>query len=199
MCASIAGSACQEPQKAEPPVVTKARPEEKRALGYFRPVAGTSYLMAPISSRSKGEYGYESDKDAHNYVFFNTADESTQTLLPHNDHLFVATVSLPEKHEGDKEAPAAKWFLYGLVKSDTDGDRELTYKDRRSLYVSDAGGAGFKEVVTDVEHVYGHSLHNADTLILIYRRGSKKYVTRVYLPNREVVSTKELPTFGVDE
>ena len=199
MCAVISGAACQESKKPEPPVVTKARPEEKRVLGYFRQVEGTSYLMAPVSSRSKGEYGYESDKDAHNYVFFNTANESTLTLLPNNDHLFVATVGLPEKREGNKEAPPVQWFLYGLVKSDTDGDKELTYKDRRSLAVSDAGGGGFKEVITDVEHVYGQTLGDANTLFVIYRKDSKKYVTRINLPSREVTSTKELPTFGVAE
>jgi len=199
MCAAIAGAACQEPRKAEPTAVSKARPEEKRVLGYFRLVEGTNYLMAPISSRSRGEYGYERDKDAYNYVFFNTADESTLTLLPHNDHLFVATMSLPEKREGDKESYTVHWFLYGLVKSDTDGDEELTYKDRRTLCISDAGGAGFREVITDVEQMYGHSLHDTDTLVVIYRRGSKNYATRINLPSREVVSTKELPTFGVAE
>lgn len=59
--------------------------------------------------------------------------------------------------------------------------------------------AGFKEVIVDVEQVYGHTLHDADTLLVIYRKGSKKYVTRINLPSGEAVSTKELPTFGVVE
>ena len=120
-------------------------------------------------------------------------------LLPTNDHLFVSSVSLPEKREGDKEPLKVLWFLYGLVKMDTDADKELTYKDRRSLCVSDAGGAGFKELIVDVEQVYGHTLHDTDTLILIYRKNSKKYITRINLPSREAVSTKELPDFGVVE
>lgn len=198
-CVVIGGAACQDSRKPEPPV-TKARPEAKRVLGYFNPVAGTSYLMAPINSTTGGSsYKYDGDREAHNYVFFNTADESTLTLLPNNDHLFVATVSLPERHDGDKEAPPVKWFLYSLVTSDTDGDKELTYKDRRTLCVSDAGGVGFKELLTDVEQVYGQTLHDADTLLIIYRKGAKTYVTRINLPNRQVVSTKELPSFGVTE
>jgi hypothetical protein len=132
-------------------------------------------------------------------VFLNSADESTLTLLPTNDHLFVTTVSLPEKREGDKEPLKVQWFLYGLVKIDTDADKELTDRDRRSVCVSDAGGGGFKEVVEDVEQVYGHSLVDSDTLLLIYRKASKKYLTRISLPKREIVSTKELPTFGVDQ
>jgi hypothetical protein len=132
-------------------------------------------------------------------VFLNSADESTLTLLPTNDHLFVATLSLPEKREGDKEPFKVEWFLYGLVKSDTDGDKELTDKDRRSICVSDAGGVGFKEVVEDVDQVYGHSLVDSDNLLVIYRKASKKYLTRISLPKREIVSTKELPSFGVDQ
>lgn len=201
--ATIFGTACKVTDRIEPPI-TKARPETKRVLGYFTPVTGTTHLMAPIISGSSSERSSSSSSnanggDAYNYVFLNSADESTLTLLPTNDHLFVATVSLPEKREGDKEVLKVQWFLYGLVKSDTDADKELTTKDRRSLCVSDAGGAGFKEVVEDVDQVYGHSLVDSETLILIYRKAAKKYLARINLPKREVVSTRELPTFGVDE
>src|SRR5687767_14462173 len=81
--AVIIGTACREAQRVEPPV-TKARPEVKRALGYFSPVAGTSHLRAPITSVSSGGYSssYDRDNEAYNYVFFNSADESTLTLLP---------------------------------------------------------------------------------------------------------------------
>lgn len=195
------GTACQS-QRVEPPV-TKARPDTERVLGYFRPVMGTSHLIAPIVSKNSGDYSvssnYDSGRGAYNYVFVNSADESTLTLLPTNDYLFVSTVSLPEKREGDKEPFKVQWFLYGLVKMDTDSDRALTYKDRRSLCVSDAGGSEFKEVIVDVEHVYGHTLRDADTLIVIYRKGSNKYLTRINLPSREAVYTKEIPDFGVAE
>jgi len=200
----ILGAACKVTDRTEPPV-TKARPETKRVLGYFTPVPGTTHLMAPIisgsteRSSSRSSYSYESGQIAYNYVFLNSADESTLTLLPTNDHLFVATVSFPEKHAGDKEPFKIEWFLYGLVKTDTDGDKELTDKDRRSVCVSGAGGGGFKEIVEDVDQVYGHSLVDSDTLLVIYRKASKKYLTRINLPKREIVSTKELPSFGVDQ
>jgi hypothetical protein len=197
------GAACKVTDRTEPPV-TKARPETKRVLGNFTPVTGTTHLMAPIisgrsSERSSSSSSYDSGQDAYNYVFLNSADDSTLTLLPTNDHLFVGILSLPEKREGDKEPPKAQWFLYGLVKTDTDADQELTARDRRSLCVSDAGGGGFKEIVEDVDQVYGHSLIDSDTLLVIYRKGAQKYLARINLPKREIVSTKELPTFGVDQ
>jgi hypothetical protein len=199
LCTVIWGTGCKISQKSDPPV-TRARPEAKRALGYFRPVEGTSYLVAPITSTgSYSSSSYDSGNEAHNYVFVNSADESTLALLPTNDYLFVGTVSLPEKPASEKEPLKVQWFLYGLVKVDTNADKELTHKDRRSLCVSDAGGAGFKELITDVDEVYGHSLRDADTLIVIYRKDSKKYLTRISLPSREAVSTKELPDFGVVE
>jgi hypothetical protein len=202
ICTIITGTACKMSQTAEPPV-TKSNPEVKRVLGYFRPVEGTSYLMAPITSGSGSSYSsssnYDSGNQANNYVFVNSADESTLTLLPTNDHLFVGTVSIPEKPAGEKEPLKVQWFLYGLVKVDTNADKELTHKDRRSLCVSDAGGAGFKELILEVDEVYGHSLRDADTLIVIYRKASKKYLTRISLASREAVSTRELPDFGVVE
>lgn len=199
VCAVTLGTACQMSQKVEPSAATKSRPDAERFLGHFQSVDGTSYLMAPINSRNgKADYGYDSGRNVHNYVFFNGEDESTLKLLPDNDCLFVAITSLPEKREGDKEARQVQWYLYQIIEADTNGDEELSDKDRRSLAVSNAGGAGFKEVITDVEHVYGQGLHN-DTLLIIYRKNSKKYVTKISLPNREAVSTTELPTFGVAE
>ncbi len=199
VCIIMMGVACQSSQKNDSPEVTRSKPDAKRLLGYFKPVEGTRYLIAPVTSRSGYEYRYDSNKDAHNYVFFNTADESILTLLPSNDYLFVETLSLPEKREGDKEAHTVRWFLYGIVRADTNGDKELNYKDQRSLSVSDAGGVGFKEIITDVEQVYGQALADGETLIVIYRKGSKNYTSRIDLPSREVISTKEMLTFGIAE
>ena len=194
------GVGCMNGAPVNAPPLARANPNAKRKLGNFRPVNGTGYLVAPILSEGKSEYSsssYESG-NTHNHVFFNVAEESTLMLLPTNDQLLVATTSLPEKRESDKEFPTTQWFLYNIIKTDTDGDKEFTFKDRRSLAVSDAGGAGFKEVITDVEQMLGQTLHDANTLIIIYRKNMKNYSARVDLPGRQVVSEKEMPPFGVE-
>jgi hypothetical protein len=161
-------------------------------LGSFQPVEGTKYLMAPINSESKGEYSKGSYDNVHNFVFFNTADESTHALLPANDYWITQTKSFPEKDEGNRHPVVIQWFLYFLVKSDTDGDKELTHKDNKTLAVSDAGGVGYTEIISDVEQVYGHALGDANTMFLFYRSQSKKRVAKIDLPSKRVVSTTEL-------
>lgn len=201
LCIVMAGAGCQRTPEDKPPILIQARPDEKRVLGSFRTVEGTNYLMAPISSTRESGYSSESYTVAYNYLFFNTIDDSTQTLLPHNDYLFVSTVALPERREGgaEDEPPPVQWFLYSLVKVDTDGDKALTDQDQRSLYVSSPDGAGFKEMVSDIEQLYGHALPDANTLVVLYRKGAKNYTTRINLPRRQEISTKELPRLGVSQ
>jgi hypothetical protein len=79
-----------------------------------------------------------------------------------------------------------------VVKSDTDGDKKLTYKDNKVLAISDAGGVGYTEIISDVEEVYGQADSEANSLYVIYRSQSRKYVAKIDLLNRKVVSTKEL-------
>ena len=85
-----------------------------------------------------------------------------------------------------------------LGKDDTDGDRKLTYKDQRTLAISDSGGLGYAEIIPHVEHIYGQVLRDTNTLLVIHKTGSKKYTTRIDLPNRTVVSMNEIATPGSD-
>lgn len=195
---AISGTACRSSQEAKPDVVvSRANPEAGRLLGQFKTVDGTNCLMAPINPDKKGEY-YDSSREVHNYVFYDTASEFTRQLLPTNDYLIATTFGFPERREGEKEIPHTRWFLYGVVKADTDEDKKLSSLDRNVLAVSDACGDGYTEIVTDVEQVFGHALRDENTLVLIYRKNSKKYVSIVDLTRRSVTSTKELPSLGAD-
>jgi hypothetical protein len=150
-------------------------------------------LMAPIDSETRGESFLKESAHAgqHNYVFLNTADESTHQLLPTHDYLITNAIRLPEERPPQHE-PGVQWFLYFLIKDDTDGDKKLTYKDRRTLAVSDSGGWGYTEVIQEVEQVYGQTLRDPNTLLIVFKKASKRYLAKVDLPGRKLVSTKEL-------
>lgn len=202
----IAGvAACRGVEHNPPPVITKANAEQKRILGDFRRIAGTNFMLAAINSTASGESflsissssGYGSSSSAHNYVFLDVTNNQTRLLLPNNDGLVVAAVSLPERRERDVE-PDVKYFLFGIVRADTDADKQLDGDDRRVLAISDAGGGGYREIIAEVEHVFGYTMTNPDTLVVVYKRGGKHFATRVDLPSREIVTTSELPSFGID-
>jgi len=193
ICLTLTGVACRDLPATAPDGSLKANTGAKRTLGTFRPVEGTTYLMAPVTSQSEGEYSKSEYNNVHNHVFFNTVDESTRVLLPTDDYWILETKSLPERQEdSDRQAPAIQWFLYFLVKFDTDGDRKLTHKDNRTLAVSDAAGDGFVEIIPDIEQIYGQALRDDKTLLVIFRTQSKKHVAKIDLPNKKIVSTKEL-------
>jgi hypothetical protein len=171
----------------------RVRPNVKRSLGLFSPVTGSTYLMAPIQSENDGEYSAKgSSSNIHNYVFFNTVDESVHTLMPTNDYWIVERSSFPEAIDRNEKSESVQWCLYSIVKQDTDGDKALTYKDRRTLAISDATGTGFTELISDVEEIYGQVIRESRTLFVLYRSKSKKNVAKIDLPNRKVISTKEL-------
>src|SRR5947207_3254999 len=153
ICVTLTGVGCRALPATAPDGGIKANAGAKRTLGAFRPVSGTTYLMAPVTSQTEGEYSKGESHNVHNHVFCNTVDESTHVLLRTDDYWIVETKSLPERQEAaDREPAAVQWFLYFLVKLDTDGDRKLTSKDNKTLAVSDAGGVGFAEIIPDIEH-----------------------------------------------
>ena len=194
ICMALFYTGCQNSPTASSDIAPVANAGAKRTLGLFQPVYGTKYLMAPITSEGKGDY-FSSKGDyanTHNFAFFNTADESVRALLPANDYWIVETKRFPAKEEAGEQPVPVQWFLYSLVKSDTDGDKKLTYKDNKVLAISDAGGVGYTEIISDVEEVYGQADSEANGLYVIYRSQSRRYVAKIDLLNRKVVSTKEL-------
>jgi hypothetical protein len=182
--------------------VTRANPKAERVLGLFSKVEGTTYLLAGIFAKEEGGFlkgiengGYGSGSGyssaVNNYVFFNTADDSTHRLLPHNDSLILRAQRFPDKDKAD-------WFVYDVVKSDTNDDKELSSKDRFTIAMSDGGGNGYSELIPSVETRLGDTLTDGNTLLILYVKDSKKYYSRIDLPNRKVTATNELPSLGND-
>ena len=174
-----------------------------KVLGKFEPIEGTDYLVAPILPAISSSYSYSSYDSssswgvAYNYVFLNRTNDTFQQLLPTNEYVitFTEPLALPD---ANAETLITHWWLYGIIKSDTNGDKALTLEDRITLAISDVGGTGYTEIITDVDEVYGHTLRDETTLLIIYRSNDHKYLTGIDLPGRSIVATAELPSLGSD-
>jgi hypothetical protein len=190
--------------QTEGPSVTRANPKTKRSLGGFRRVEGTQYLWATIGSEEGRGYSYfDSSKSSYggnvyNYVFFDTISESTDRLFPTNDYLIVGTTRYPELKDGDTTALPVQWFLYSLVKKDSNGDKEFTYEDKKTIALSDCSGKNYVEVISDVESIFGQSQRDSNSLIVFYNKDAKRYFSVIDLPNKKLLTTKELPSLGDD-
>jgi hypothetical protein len=191
------------PAVGPPPTPT---PAPKKALGGFAPIRGTDYLVAPIlrdvtarasSGFSMSSPGY-TPETTHNLIFLNQRDETIRQLLPTNDQVFVYRESFPEQGEEDEEVVPVAWFLYGVVAADTNDDGQLDQGDRQTLAISDVGGQGYTEVLSDVETVLGTTQRDSNTLLIIVRQGGAYQLARIDLPSRTLAALTPFPSLGPD-
>jgi hypothetical protein len=191
------------PATASQPTPT---PAPTKVLGAFAPIHGTDYLVAPIvrdaTAREEGGFSLSSPgytpATTHNLIFVNQRDETIRQLLPTNDQVLVYRESFPEQREDDEEPLPITWFLYGIVAADTNGDEQLDQGDRQTLAISDAGGVGYTEVLSDVEIVLGTTLRDPSTLLVIVRQGGAYQLARIDLPSRTLANLTPFPPLGPD-
>lgn len=203
LCLSACATPGTTPSDAPAPTPTSA----PKALGAFDPIHGTDYLVAPIvrdaAARETSGFSFSSSPGytpatTHNLVFLNQRDERIRQLLPTNDQVFVYRESFPEQRDEDEDPPPIAWFLYGIVAVDSNDDSQLDQEDHQTLAISDAGGVGYTEVLTDVETVLGTTLRDPDTLLVIVRQGGAYQLARIDLPGRRLATLTPFPPLGPD-
>lgn len=204
-CTQLLGGSNSSETSSEP--APTLQPVEK-VLSVFSPIAGTNYLMARISadpgSRERSgnpltwiESSYSSSGyETYNYVFFDLSSETYHRLLPTNDTVIPQIMGFPvaEYNSAEPAVPPLpiEWWLYVMVKVDTDKNGHLDYEDKQTLGISDVGGNGFAEVITDVDNLLGEIYKDGPTLFVIYNSNQKNYIAKINLPTREVVTTTEM-------
>ncbi len=167
----------------------------------FEKIAGTGYLVAPVYSAQSYSIGLK-DKEAsavRNYLFVNVSDKSSRWLIASNDRLILSMERI--SNDGvigtlGYAAPPAKWLVFQVVASDTNGGRRLTEADRRLIGVADGDGSHYAEVLRDADAVLGKTWQPGDNLLIVYSAHGKHFVAEIKLADRKVSATKELPKLG---
>ena len=203
------GSSCNQTVRTSNSngVENTPQPVEKH-LSAFRPIEGTSYMIADISGNPQLEergsfspfrwlesgYSGYSGYEVYNYVFFSTETEAFNKLLPTNEHVVVRIVGFPPGTPTEKpeDFKPVQWWLFMLAKADTNENGKLDSQDQLTLGVTDVGGNNPTELIPEAESVLGHMRKDDETLFVIYHSLNKNYVTKVNLPNRQLVSTNEM-------
>lgn len=180
-----------------------------KELDAFEPVPGTPFLVAPIVNlKDRAGAGFSSSFVSssysgggpiiRNYVFLNPASETFQRVLPSNGWRILARTGFPEQYPSATAREPTTWFVYHIVKTDTNGDGQMTYGDTLTIAVSDAAGGDYTELISDVDGINTTSLRDPSTLLVVYRSQARSWLARVDLKTRQVVNTSELPSFGPD-
>jgi hypothetical protein len=193
-------------QESEP--APTLQPVEK-VLSTFNPINGTDYLMAGIvaipgdreSSLNPLEWinssSYSSySSNTYNYVFFNLATEQYHRLLPSNEYAIYQTSGFPtlqyDPANPNQPAPTVEWWVYTVIKKDTDGNGYLGNGDDLTIGLSDVGGNGYTELIENVDVVLNQIYKDGSALFIIYSADEKNYIAKINPSTREVLSTIEM-------
>lgn len=193
-------------QESEP--APTLQPVEK-VLSPFNPIQGTKYLMAGViaapATREESlnildwinRSGYSSYSfNTYNYVFFDLETEQYHRLLPANEYAIYQTSGFPtlqyDPANPDQPAPTVEWWVYSVIKKDTDGSGGLGGGDDLTIALSDVGGNGYAELIENVEAILGQVYKNSSALFIIYSADAKNYIAKINPSTREVVSTTEM-------
>lgn len=184
------------------------QPVEK-ILSTFTPIKGTDYLMAgiitapatresslnPLEWINSSSYS-SSSSGTYNYVFFNLSTEENKRLLPTNDYVIYQTSGFPalqyDPANPDQPAPTVEWWVYSIVKKNTNTDGYLGYGDKLTISISDVGGNGYTELIDNVDNILGQIYQNSSTLFIMYNSDQKNYIAKISPSTREIISTTEL-------
>ncbi|MEO1429019.1 MAG: hypothetical protein AAFV71_08160 [Cyanobacteria bacterium J06633_8] len=164
----------------------------KASLGNFRELEGTSYLIAPINYQQdyrQNSYA-KGASTTRNYLFVNANDKSAQRLVPENDYLFLNAQEVFLERRAGK---IARGMWYEVVKADSNDDKRLDEKDKKTIAVSDVSGSDYTEVIDEVDRLLGSHQKSSKTLLVFYELDGREYVGEINIPKRVLVEQQVLP------
>ena len=185
------------------------KPVEK-TLSSFTPVSGTDYLMAGIvpieatrdTSRNPFEWisnsGYSSYSSyaTYNYVFFNTQTEEYHRLLPDNNSVILQTAGFPQPvydpNDPTKPAPPIEFWIFNIIKADTNNDTYFDYRDKPTIGIADVSGSNYIELIQNVDAIQSQYYKDPSNFFIIYNVNQTNFIAKVNPITRQIVSTTEM-------
>jgi hypothetical protein len=199
------------PQSSAPNVEEPAAPVPvEKTLSSFNPITGTDYLMAgivpaevtrdsslnPFEWISRSGYSGYSSYTTYNYVFFNTQTGEYHRLLPENNSVIHQTAGFPQlvydPNDPDKPAPTIEFWMFNIIKADTNGDTYFDYRDKLTIGISDVSGRNYIELIQNVDSIQSQYYKDPSNFFIIYNVNEKNFIARVNPITREIVSTTEM-------
>jgi len=167
--------------------------DQKLVIGTFGQVTGSDILRAPVYLVQSYEYraGSKESSSIQNYIFFNPNNKSSNWLRPTNQGLLLSTIALPDSSNDGKQTTIIS-YMYLVADQDTNGDKQITEKDKKQIAISDAAGTRFKVLVEQVDQFNGTSAIKSDRVSIIYQSGDKLNAIEVDLRSQEIITTNEL-------
>ena len=182
----------------------------EKTLSTFNPITGTDYLMAgivpvevtrdsslnPFEWISSSGYSSYSSYTTYNYVFFNTQTEEYHRLLPDNNSIIFQTAGFPQlvydPSDPEKPAPIIEFWIFNIVKADTNADGYFDYRDKITIGISNVSGSNYTELIQNVDAIQSQYYKDPSNFFIIYNVNDKNFIAKINPITREILSTTEM-------
>jgi hypothetical protein len=144
-----------KPIAQQPATNPEQNSESKISYGDLVIKEESDYIMIPVilsdaGNQNKGgllsSRSYSENRGGfNNIIFYQKKDGQSHLLL--NQKVFIASFDLLEKKAPGK--PVTRFWLYKIVKTDTNGDQELNFDDANAAYLSDLSGKNLQQITPD--------------------------------------------------
>ncbi|MFD2288320.1 hypothetical protein GJU39_03470 [Pedobacter petrophilus] len=155
------------------------------------PVKNTDVLLYPLRlAQDLESYKREVESNYWNLVFYNVIS-GTRDLLT-SEKVLINNYQIGDSEKGPDNPPSLsdQFIYYDVTDLDDDGDKKLTPKDSRKLYLSSLYGKSFKSIIPKNYRLMSWKLDSKHNLILINLIKG--------FPNEESESKNEIEYFIYD-
>lgn len=151
---------------------------------------------------SSNEWDYTID--IRNYLFVHRDNLSANKLLTDNNARILQMEQIGESFpvlvKSDRDRPpsglkkvTALWYVE--APKDTNGDKVIDGRDRKSIAISEVSGANYTEVIKDIDKIIFVQPKGIEHRLAIYMSGKKYFVADVDTTKR-TATVKELPSIN---
>ncbi len=134
----------------------------------------------------------------NNYVFVNQKDLSSRKLLPNNKSVILEERQYGEDLRNPEPQPKAeaiakpnnpkpknvKSVLYRVVTADTNDDKVIDGKDKKTIAIADADGSNYKELVAGMERILKVHNPSKEQQVVFYQTGNDFFAASIDIAGR---------------
>lgn len=168
----------------------EVKKDEYLYLENFERIKGNKLFLSALvlSQRYDIDYYSKNSSSIKNYLFFNVENNSKHWLFENHDYLILEKIDIlknKEIYNGDIIG-----FIFKVIKSDTNGDGIINYKDDKSILISNNFGKNLKIVLNKYDKLLGINQYENDKLIIFYLLNQKLYNLKIDLNNFEIIQNQ---------
>ena len=171
--------------------VVHVAPEDVRksttSVGVFERIDGSDILRAPLHlvQEVSGSYSEESSA-VQNYLFYDPSTAASYWLFSDRATLVASAKELPSRPYTEDAVPVVA-VVYEHVPRDTNGDRQLTNHDLKTIALSDGRGKRFTPVLRNVTTLHAAELVNGNAIVIIRETAEKMRAVTIDLSTFRVI------------